>query len=74
MLEAEGGTWREEGMENMRPRENGPGKQGRGVFCLFVLLLFLLIFYLSSCYTMSHWLQLYNILIQLLYMLCSPQV
>lgn len=74
MLEAEGGTWREEGMENMGPRENGPGKQGRGVFCLFVLLLFLLIFYLSSCYTMSHWLQLYNILIQLLYMLCSPQV
>lgn len=52
MLVAEGRTWREEGVENMNPRENDPGKKGRG-FSL-MLLLFLLIFYLSIVVTQCY--------------------
>lgn len=52
MLVAEGRTWREEGVENMNPRENDPWKKGRG-FSL-MLLLFLLIFYLSIVVTQCY--------------------
>lgn len=73
MLVAEGRTWREEGVENMNPRENDPGKKGRG-FSLMLLLFLLIFLFEYSCYTALHRLQVYNILIQLLCMLCSPQV